>query len=150
MIEKRLWRVSVVGVMLVCCIAPAAELRLPAIISDNMVLQRGQPAPIWGWAGPAEKVTVAIAGKTATAQAERDGRWHVRLPALEPQDQALEMVVRDSSGGVLRVKNVLVGEVWLCTGPSNIFWPVKSCDHAKEEIASAKYPKIRDCSIITG
>ncbi len=53
------------------------------------------------------------------------------------------MVVSGSSGGALHVKNVLVGEVWLCTGPSNIFWPVKSCDHAQEEIASATYPKIR-------
>ncbi|OHB62315.1 MAG: hypothetical protein A2Y76_01095 [Planctomycetes bacterium RBG_13_60_9] len=130
--------------MLVCCAAgAAAELRLPALISDNMVLQCGRSAPIWGWAEPGEIVTVTIAGRTAKVQAEEHGRWQVRLPALEPQDQALEMVVGGSSGGVLRVKNVVVGEVWLCSGPSNIFWPVKRCDRAKEEIASATYPKIR-------
>jgi sialate O-acetylesterase len=143
-IGKLLRRGNVIGTILVCCAtAAAAELRLPAVVSDNMVLQRGQSAPIWGWAEPGEAVTVTIAGAAAKAQADERGRWQVRLSALEPQDQALEMVVRGSSGGVLRVKNVVVGEVWLCSGPSNLFWPVKQCDHAKEEIASATYPKIR-------
>ena len=143
---NRWLRAKLCCVVLVCCAAAAgAELRLPALISDNMVLQRGRPLPIWGWAEQGEKVTVTIAGKAATARAVAVaiGRWQVSLPALEPADQPLEMVVTSSSGGTLRVKNVLVGEVWLCSGPSNIFWPVKRCDHAQEEIAKAAYPQIR-------
>ena len=145
---RLLCRVNVLGAMLVCSVVvAAAELRLPAVISNNMVLQRGQPVPIWGWAEPGESVTITVAGKTARAPAGQDGRWQVRLPAVEPQDQAMELVVSGSSGGVLHVKNVVVGEVWLCSGPSNIFWPVKRCDNAKQEIASATYPRIRFFSV---
>jgi sialate O-acetylesterase len=144
MSRKRLWCLNLVGAMLVGGGAVAtAQLRLPAVISDNMVLQRGRPVPLWGWAQPGETVKVTIAEAGATAQAGEDGRWQVRLPALEVQEQGLEMVIAGSSGSCLRVKNVMIGEVWLCTGPSNIFWPVKSCDHARQEIASATYPQIR-------
>ncbi|MBM4026946.1 MAG: hypothetical protein FJ280_16325 [Planctomycetes bacterium] len=143
MIGKWLWRASLVDVLLVCWVAAGAELRLPAVISDNMVLQCGRAAPLWGWAAPGEEVTVALAGRMATGQAGNDGRWRVLLPALEAQEQGLEMVVRGSGGGVLRVKNVVVGEVWLCCGPSNLFWPVRRCDRAKQEIAAATYPRIR-------
>lgn len=129
--------------VLVCSPLAGADLRLPALISDNMVLQRGMPVPIWGLAQPGEKVTVAIARRAAAAEADREGRWQVRLPAMEPQNQPLELVVTGSSSAAIRVKNVLVGEVWLCSGPSNIFWPVKRCDHAQAEIASATCPRIR-------
>jgi len=143
MMGKRLWCVSVLGALLVCGLGAGAQLRLPAVIGDNMVLQSGQAAPIWGWAGPGAAVTVTMAGRTATARAGADGRWLVRLPALEAQDQPLEMTVAGSTGDTVRVKNVLVGEVWLCSGPSNLFWPVRRCDNGKEEIAAATYPKIR-------
>ena len=149
MIAKSLWRVTVLGGLLICCLtAGAAELRLPAVISDNMVLQGDRSVPIWGWAEPGETVTVKIAGQTVSTKAAEDGRWQVRLPAIEPQDQAIEMTVGGSSGSTLHVKNIVIGEVWLCSGPSNIFWPVKRCDNAKKEIASAMYPRIRFFTVV--
>ncbi len=120
-----------------------AELRLPAVISDNMVLQRDHANPVWGWAKPGERVVVTIAGQTITGKASRDGRWRLTLPKLSAQHEPIEIHVRTSSGTAKTIRNVLIGEVWLCTGPSNIYWPVRRCDNAKEEIAAAKYPKIR-------
>jgi len=120
-----------------------AEVKLPAVIADNMVLQRDQPIPIWGSADPGEKVTVTIAGRPASTQAGTDGRWRVDLPKLGVRNDPLQVVVRGSSGTKLTVENVLVGEVWLATGPSNIHWAVRRCDNAKQEIAAAQYPKIR-------
>ena len=111
-------------VVLACSAVVGAELKLPAMISDNMVLQRGKPLPIWGWAGRGAKVTVTLAENVVAAEADEHCRWQVCLPAIERQERPLEMVVTASSGGTLRVKNILVGEVWLCSGPSNIFWPV--------------------------
>jgi len=120
-----------------------AEVRLPAVIGDNMVLQHGQPVPIWGWAEPGETVSVTLAGETASAETDRDGRWRVTLPKLAAASDPLEMRIRGSAGSRIVVKNVLVGEVWFCTGPSNIFWPVSRSDNAAEEMATADYPKIR-------
>jgi len=118
-------------------------VRLPAVIGDNMTLQRDQPIPIWGWAGAGETVTVTLAGRSRSIKTDADGRWQVTLPKLDAQSNPLEMVVRGSSGPVLVVKNVVVGEVWLATGPSNIHWAVRRCDNAKQEIAAAQYPRIR-------
>jgi len=122
-----------------------AEVRLPAVISRNMVLQRDRPVPVWGWAEPGERVTVSIAGQSASAKAADDGHWQVVLPKLRATtDRAgLKMVVRGSSGGSVTVENVLVGDVWLCTGPSNIRWPVKRSNNARQEIPAADYPQIR-------
>jgi len=123
--------------------AAMAELRLPAVVGDNMVLQRDQPLPIWGWADPGETVTVTIAGQSVTAAAGTDGRWQVMLPKLDASNDPVTMRVKGSSGSRITVSGVLVGEVWFCTGPSNIFWPVSRCDNARQEIAAANYPRIR-------
>ncbi len=117
-----------------------AELRLPAVISDNMVLQREHANPVWGWAKPGEKVVVTVAGNAVAGTAGQDGRWRLTLPKLPVGREPIEIRVRTSSGSEKTVRNVLVGEVWLCTGPSNIFWPVRRCDNAQEEIAAAKFP----------
>jgi sialate O-acetylesterase len=120
-----------------------AQVRLPAAVGDNMVLQRDQPLPIWGWADPGETVTVTIAGQSATAAAGADGRWQVTLPKLNASNDPVTMSVEGSSGSLTTVSGVLVGEVWFCTGPSNIYWPVSRCDYARQEIATANYPEIR-------
>ncbi len=120
-----------------------AELRLPAVISDNMVLQRDHANPLWGWANPGEQVVVSVAGRTVVGKAGLDGRWRLTLPKLPVQPEAIELHIRTSSGRERIVRNVLVGDVWLFTGPSNIYWPVRRCDNAENEIASAEYPQIR-------
>jgi sialate O-acetylesterase len=117
-------------------------VKLPAVIGDNMVVQRDQAAPIWGWADPGEEVTITLANQTAVAKAGADGCWKVVLQKLAPS-QPLEMAVKGSSGSTITLKNILVGEVWAGSGQSNMEMAVQSCKDAQQEIAAADYPKIR-------
>jgi sialate O-acetylesterase len=119
-----------------------AEVKLAGVFGDNMVLQRDQSAPVWGSAGDGEDVTVKIAGQTKTATAGADGRWKVTLDKLQG-GEPLEMTVKGSAGTEIKLKNILVGEVWVCSGQSNMEMGVGACNHAKEEIAAADYPNIR-------
>jgi sialate O-acetylesterase len=136
-------RISMCCMLVVgCASAATAAVKLPAVIGDNMVLQRGQPVPVWGWADKGEEVTVAVAGQTLTTKAGDDGRWNVTLAKLDV-GQPLEMTVKGSSGSAATIKNILVGEVWVCSGQSNMEMGVNSCKDATQEIAAAKYPNIR-------
>jgi sialate O-acetylesterase len=123
-------------------LAPAAlaEVRLPKIISDHMVLQANQPATIWGWADPQEKVEVTLGKQSATTAANPDGRWTVRLD-VPAAGTALEMSVAGKN--TLTVKDVLIGEVWLCSGQSNMEWSVAQSDNKDAEIAAGDHPLIR-------
>jgi len=117
-----------------------AEVRFPSVIGDNMVLQRGEPVPVWGWDAAGTKVSVAIGDAAVTATAGADGRWTAYLPAMKaggPHD----ITVKGTSEAT--IKNVLVGEVWFCSGQSNMEWRVRQSDNPEEEIAAAKYPQIR-------
>ena len=141
------------GIVLVTVLAVSlptgAVVRLPAVIGSNMVLQQGVPVPIWGWAEPGEKVTVAFAGQTKTARADEAGNWCVKLDALASGVSGRMTVAGGPSAGrgarapALTVENVLVGEVWICSGQSNMQWAVAGADNAKAEIAAAKYPRMR-------
>ena len=119
-----------------------AELKLPSIVADHMVLQQSRPVPIWGWAKPGEEVTVAIAGQTAKGKADDKGRWQVEIGPLEAGGP-LELVISDNAGDKKTITDVLVGEVWICSGQSNMNMRVNGCNNAKTEIKNAKYPKIR-------
>ena len=117
-----------------------AEVRLPAIIGDNMVLQQGMKVRIWGSANAGENVAVTFAGKTLNTVADGGGRWEVSLGPLEKSGPS-ELVVKGDN--VLTIKNVLVGEVWICSGQSNMEWPLINTTNAKEVVAQANYPEIR-------
>jgi sialate O-acetylesterase len=119
-----------------------AVVRLPAVISDNMVLQRGQPVPIWGWADKGEVVTVTLSGQILSACSNDEGCWKVVLAKLDI-GQPLKMIIKGSYGNTITLKNILVGDVWLCSGQSNMGLSVFECNNAREEIASANYPEIR-------
>ena len=120
----------------------SAAVTLPAVIGDNMVVQRGRAAPIWGRADAGEEVTVTLAGQTAVAKAGNDGCWKVILQQIA-SDKPLEMTVKGSSGSAIKLKNILVGEVWFGSGQSNMEMAVTSSKDAKQEIAAADYPNIR-------
>lgn len=120
-----------------------AEIHLPSIFTDNMVLQRDRPNPLWGWEEPGEKITVTIAGSSISTTTAADGRWRTTLPALPARREPINIRVSSSTGSVRTIKNVLVGEVWVFVGPSNIYWPVSRCDSAQQEMASADFPEIR-------
>ena len=110
-----------------------ADLRLPALLSDNMVLQQGMKTPIWGWAAPDEAVMVSFAGQRVVAKADANGAWRVSLEPLKP-GPAMEMTVAAGSQ-TITVKNVLVGEVWVCGGQSNMTHPTQLTVTADDEVA---------------
>lgn len=99
-----------------------AELRMPGVFSDHMVLQQQQADPIWGWDDPGTTVTVTFAGQKKTALAGEDGKWSVTLDAMPANGQPQVMTVEGSKR--VELKDVLIGEVWLCSGQSNMEWPL--------------------------
>jgi sialate O-acetylesterase len=123
-----------------CAASSQAAVRLPAIFSDHMVLQQNESCAVWGWADAGEAVTVSIAGKSATATAGADGKWSLRLPALIAGGPHT-MEVKGTN--TLTVNDVLVGEVWLGSGQSNMDWTLDRLKSADDEIKKADYPKLR-------
>jgi len=103
--------------------APAIELGAP--FADNAILQREMPVPVWGWSTPGTKVTVEFAGQKKTATAGADGRWTASLDPLTANATPAEMVVTDDAGKKVVLKNILVGEVWMASGQSNMQWVVQ-------------------------
>ena len=130
---------------LVCVALTArADVKLPPVISDHMVLQRDAAAPIWGSAAPGEQVTVSIAGQTKTATADAKGQWKVTLDPLKVSTEGLTLVVKGKN--TITIRDVLVGEVWLGSGQSNMDMHVPSYtnnDPVLAQAAAASYPKLR-------
>ncbi|MFN8206142.1 MAG: sialate O-acetylesterase [Bacteroidales bacterium] len=122
------------------CMPVVAQVSLPKIIGSNMVLQQGLPIPVWGWASKGEKVTVSFQGKSVSGKAGADGKWMIRLQP-EKAGGPYEMEIKGRN--TIKLTNILVGEVWVCSGQSNMEWTVSKVNDADNEIASAKYPAIR-------
>lgn len=123
-----------------------AGVRLPSVISDHMVLQSGVSIPVWGWDEPNTEMHVVIAGRTQAAKAGADGKWAVKLDKLMPAKEPQTLTIQGSS--TVTINDVLVGEVWLASGQSNMEMQVRgkmhgSIDHAEEEIAAANHPQLR-------
>jgi len=115
---------------------------LAAPFGDNMVLQRGMKVPVWGTAVPGVKITVAFAGQTQSTTADANGNWSLKLDSMEASAENRMMIV--SLGEMkLEVKDVLVGEVWVCAGQSNMEMGVGMCQDAEKEIAAANDPLLR-------
>ena len=126
-------------------IASHAELKLPAIIGDNMVLQQKQTNPIWGWDAPGTVVTVKFGAQTVTGKADAKGRWSVKLDPVPASAKPATMSIAGTTAREL--SNILVGEVWVCSGQSNMGFTVDRALDADLEIAMAKYPNIRLISV---
>ena len=120
------------------------EVKLPAVLTDHMVVQRDVPVLIWGWDDAGAEVTVSLGDQVAKAKAGADGRWQVALPAQKAGGPH-EIKIKGSSEVTL--SDVLVGEVWLCSGQSNMEWTVSNSNNPKEEIAAANHPQIRHIKI---
>jgi sialate O-acetylesterase len=118
-----------------------AKVELPLLFSDGAVLQRDQPLPVWGWASPGAKIEVEFDGRSATATAAKDGAWRAELPAHKAGGPYTLRVRGD--GEATTVKDVLVGDVWLASGQSNMEWPLSQSKDAQQDIARANDPLIR-------
>lgn len=119
--------------------ASQAEVRLPSIIGSHMVLQQGRKVPIWGWAEPGEEVTVTMNEKAATATTREDGKWQVKIGPFEPGEPR-NMTI--AGGNTIELTDILVGEVWLCGGQSNMATSLKGYAD-QEELEEIDFPKIR-------
>jgi len=118
-----------------------AEVRLPNFISDNMVVQQNMPIRIWGFADAGEKVAVKFVNRIGQAVADDQGHWLVTLDALPASAEPATLTVTGQN--TITLTNILVGEVWVCSGQSNMAWWLHACDNGKEEVANAKFPAIR-------
>ncbi len=115
------------------------------LFSDHMVLQREMPVPVWGTAKPGTKVTVKFAQQEKTAEADKDGKWIARLDALKVSAEPAALTIKFVAGDkpvIMSIADVLVGDVWLCSGQSNMEWGMKQFK-TEEDVAKADFPKIR-------
>ncbi len=120
--------------------AKTAPVRLPGVFSDHMVVQRGTEVPVWGWTEPGARVTVQMGSARAVTEATEGGRFQVCLP---PQEAGGPRTLTVTSENTVWVRDVLVGDVWICSGQSNMAWPVSRAANAEKEIARATYPHLR-------
>ncbi len=133
------WLLS--AVLLLAAAQAGAQVRLAAVFSDHMVLQRNVELPVWGWAAPGEKVTVSFGAASATAVAAADGKWLARLPKLEASAEPRELVATASNKVTLT--DVLVGDVWLGSGQSNMEMALRDVQDGEALVAAAGQPNIR-------
>lgn len=125
---------------LVAPVSAQAEIRLPHVFGSHMVLQQQKPLIIWGWADPGETVKVQLAGESQSTQANARGEWKVTLPAMKAGGP-YRMIV--SGANTVEFDDILIGEVWLCSGQSNMEFGLGRAANAKEAIAGANHPNIR-------
>lgn len=125
-----------------------AEVRLPRLFGDNMVLQRDKPIAVWGWASPGEKVVVHFNGQTKTARADKQGQWSLRLDPMSAGGP-YQMTVNGRKDDKT-FSNVMVGEVWICSGQSNMEMPIAGwgkINNYQQEIAAANFDAIRQIKV---
>jgi len=122
-----------------------AEVRIPGFYGDHMVLQRDMPIRLRGWSEPGEKVSVSLGPVRATAEANELGQWEVTLPKQSANPLGQDLIFQGSN--TITIQDVLIGEVWLCSGQSNMEWTVAASQRAAEEIAKAQYPNIRHMKV---
>lgn len=126
----------------------SAEITLPKFFADHMVLQRNKPINIWGSADVGESVSVQLGKLKAQTKADSEGSWRIVLPSQEAQAVGRNLVVKGSN--TITLKNVLIGEVWLCAGQSNMEMPINNNKDCAEIMAKSTNDQIRLSSVIVG
>ena len=142
-----------------CCLTlchAAAGVELGAPFADHAVLQRELPVPVWGWSKPGAEITVEFAGQKQSAKAADNGKWSVALAPLEASAEGRDMTITETGGDSRTLKDILVGEVWMASGQSNMQWVVSKCDvgqvllkQINERVAAGaeKPPVIREAKV---
>ena len=139
---KKLTHFTVIGLLsLASCVQ--AKLTTAKIFSSHMVLQRDLASPVWGWDTLGAAVTVNFAGQQQTATTNQHGRWQVKLSPMPANTTAQQMTIIGADGETITYNNILIGDVWICSGQSNMEWSVKQSHNPQQEIAAANHPQIR-------
>lgn len=150
-IQSLKYRGQVVSVLVFLCVATtgngfgadAARPLLAPLFSDHAVLQRERPVPVWGWARPGDQITVTFAGQKKSTTAGADGKWTVKLRAMPASAESRALQVTDANTQEsVTAADVLVGDVWLCSGQSNMEMGIGLCN-ASNDIAAANFPRLR-------
>lgn len=132
---------TILAAILFSASAAVADVRLPDVLGDGMVLQQKQKIPIWGAAEPGETVTIELGGQKKTVSADDAGKWRVELAPLKAS--FLPQTLTIAGKNKIELKNVLVGEVWLVSGQSNMQWTLAQANNGEAEVAAANHPNIR-------
>ena len=140
-----LWLGRAVSVVALAAGTVAAEVSMPSIFGNHMVLQQGESIPVWGWADPGEAVAVSLGGHAVETVADESGDWRVDLRKQKPGGPHQLRV--SGEGNELLFDDVLIGEVWVGSGQSNMQWPVNRSANPDAEIAAANHPGIRLFSV---
>jgi sialate O-acetylesterase len=123
----------------------SGDIKVSSIFTDHMVLQRDQPLKFWGWAEPQEKIEIRFGTSRTSVIADATGKWRAELPAMPANKTPQSLVFQGNNK--IEIQDVLVGEVWLCSGQSNMEWSVAASMNPQEEIAAANYPLIRHIKV---
>ncbi len=123
--------------------ALSAKIKMPTVFSDNMLLQRDMPVKIWGMSDANADVEVKFAGQSKKTKADSNGKWSLRLDKMSANKKPQEMSILENGKEGVKIKNILVGEVWIAGGQSNMAFTLEKCLDAKASIARANYPNIR-------
>ena len=118
-------------------------MKLAPLFSDHMVLQRDQPVPVWGWSEPGDSIRVEFGGQTKTTTTDFNGKWLVTLDPLPVSIESRSLTAVTNHQSPITVHNILVGDVWLGSGQSNMQWPVELSTNGATEVAAANFPQIR-------
>jgi sialate O-acetylesterase len=121
----------------------SADIRLPSVIGDHMVLQQDKPITIWGWAEPGEGISLVFAGQRSQTTADSDGRWEVQLKAMKAGKTPYRMTIIGTQSPPINLENILLGEVWVCSGQSNMEWEMQRTHSPTPEIHRTDFPQIR-------
>ena len=142
------WAIGMIGVVVaLACLPARGEVKLPALFSDHMVLQQEMSAPVWGWADAGEEVAVSIDNESATTKANADGKWSLKLPPLKASGPHTLTIKGKNS---VTITDVLVGEVWLGSGQSNMAMTVNRANDYEKEQAASNLPNIRMFTVTSG
>jgi len=117
-----------------------ANVKLPLLFNDGMVLQRNKPIPVWGWADANEKIEIHFNNQIIKTKADKNGKWIVKLNS-EKEGGPYEMIIKGKNS--ITIKNILIGEVWICSGQSNMEFTVNQVMNARQEMSNADFPMIR-------
>lgn len=136
----KIWIATVTALYLVLPFQVLADVRLPVIFQSNMVLQRSKPIQVWGWADPKEKIELSLNGQTLSIVANKNGKWRGELAALEVGGP-YNLIVRGKN--TVTLNDVMIGDVWICGGQSNMQWNVSQTGYEENDSAFLKIADIR-------